>query len=124
MYEQISEAAVHLFVKASILISALFFSFSASLAENTIDKAFEMSFSIGLLVVFLIYMYLENTRKTKQRDRAQEKIEELLCLNIKAMETYSASNRDISKATERAAETQARALESLTTVVDKLRDKQ
>lgn len=124
MIDQISEAAVHMFVKASILISALFFSVSASLAESTIDKAFEMSFSIGLLVVFLIYMYLENARKTKQRDRAQEKIEELLCLNFKAMENYSSSNKDIARSTERAAETQAKALESLTTVVEKLRDKQ
>ena len=124
MFSQLTEQAVHLITKTIILISAWVFAVSSSLAESTIDKAFDLGFSIGLLVIFVVYMYLENKRKTRQRDDAQQKNTEMLELNIQAMHIYAQSNADIARSVEKSAEIQARALEKLTDAFSRFKESQ
>ena len=122
MYEQFTEAGAGLLLKISLLFLAGFFYVMSAFAETAVSQAFDQLFSIGLLVVFVIYMYMENKRKTAQREDAYRENVELLKLNIQAMNSYAEANKDIAKSVERSAELQTNALEKLTNAFEKVRE--
>jgi len=139
MNETIAEGTIGLFVKVGILFSAWMVSFQQSVVEvispdEYIDRAFDTAFSLGLLILFVVYMIYENRVKDKRKELAQSENVELLRTNIEVIRSFTTSNNDIVKSIERTQETTEKsmqqlskenttALENLTSVINKLESK-
>jgi len=62
--KMITENIVSLIIKVSLISSSFVLARFQVLSEmDVVNRAFEMSFSVGLMVVFLIYMIYENRKK-------------------------------------------------------------
>ena len=139
MNETIAEGTIGLFVIVGILFSAWMVSFQQSVVEvispdEYIDRAFDTAFSLGLLILFVVYMIYENRVKDKRKELAQSENVELLRTNIEVIRSFTTSNNDIVKSIERTQETTEKsmqqlskenttALENLTSVINKLESK-
>jgi len=133
------EATIHLFVKIFLLITAFFGGVFQSVTTvvdsgDVIDRAFDYSFSVGVMALFIVYMVFENWAKDKKKDTAQNRLTDLLSKNIEAINDFSGTNKDIAKtlermdsaqsaAIERSANIQSEALNNLTRAFEKLEAK-
>lgn len=111
---KMTEQTISLSVKLVTIIGAWFFAQVQPFAESgLVEKAFDQLFSIGLLVVFLIYVVYENRKKDKKQDEALEAYVELIRHNTKAIQNFAESNKDIAKSIERMADANQKAFERL-----------
>lgn len=108
-------------IKGSLVFGSWYFAQIKPFTETgIIDKAFDNMFSLGLMVVFLVYMVYENRKKDKQKDVVHGEYVELLKANITAIEAFAQSNKDIAKSVERSAASHEKALETMTKAFEKL----
>lgn len=115
---------INLSIKAGLLIGSWIFAQVQPLTDTgLLDKAFDQMFSIGLLLVLLIFMVLENKRKDKKHDSNQEAYVDLLTQNTEAIKDFNSTNKDIAKSVERSNEATNKAIEHLTRAFEKLEQK-
>lgn len=110
---KMTEQTISLSIKVALLIGMWIFAQVQPLAEVGIDKAFDQMFSIGLMMLFLVYMVYENRKKDKKQDEALEAYVELIRHNTKAIQNFAESNKDIAKSIERMADANQKAFERL-----------
>lgn len=120
---KMTEQVISLTTKAALLIGSWVFAQVSPLAEVGIDRAFDQLFSIGLMMLFLVYMIYENKKKDKKHEDNQKEYVGLLKQNTEAIQEFSASNKDVAKSVERSQEAQNDALDRLTRAFEKLEQK-
>ena len=73
--------------------------------EAMIDRAFDAAFSLGLLIMFLIYIIYENKVKDQKFTKLQGEQLEILKTNIEMMKDTKTANMVVVATLERTAET-------------------
>lgn len=128
MHDAMSEQTVHLLVKISLLVSAFFTGVMQNISTGAVegdfvDRAFDYSFTVGIMALFIIYMIFENWSKDRKKETTQNKLTELLSKNIEAINEFSTSNKDVAKSLERSEKTHSEALDRMTKAFEKLESK-
>jgi len=100
--KMIHEQIISLGIKISLVTSAFVLARFQALSElGIVDRAFEMSFSVGLMVVFLIYMIYENRKKDERQLRVHDDYLLMSKDTIKTVEDFANAMKDVAKAIER-----------------------
>lgn len=121
---RMTDQIVSLFTKCSLVIGYWVFAQVQPLSDaGIVDKAFDYAFSVGLMMLFLVYMVYENRKKDKKQDDNQSAYVDLLRQNTEAIKEFSASNKDVAKSVERSTDAQNEALERLTRAFEKMEQK-
>lgn len=126
MLDAIPEHTMHTILKAIVLLTA-WMGFAIEQVggevEQVVNEAFELSFSLGVLVLLVIYFIYENRTKDSKRDEIQLSMVNLLEKNITAINDFSQSNRDVVSALERLQEANITAIKNMTKELDKIEDR-
>ena len=118
-----TEQVISLLIKITIIVSAWVFAQIEPLAEYGISQGFDQAFSIGLMMLFLVYMILENRKKDNHLTDKQDAYVDLLQKNQQVIAETAESQKDVSKTIERSTKAQTEALNRLTSAFEKLEQK-
>ena len=118
-----TDQIISISTKSALIIGAWVFAQISPLAEMGINRAFDQLFSIGLMMLFLVYMIYENKKKDKKHELSQKEYVGLLKKNTEAIQEFSSSNKDVAKSVERSQSTQNQAFDRLTRAFEKLEQK-
>lgn len=100
--KMIHEQIISLAIKISLITSAFVLARFQALSElGVVDRAFEMSFSVGLMVMFLIYMIYENRKKDERQLKVHEDYILMSKDTIKTVESFANAMKDVAKSIER-----------------------
>lgn len=120
MITTMTEQTTDLVVKGGLVGAAWVFAQVKPLADLGIQQAFDQLFSLGLLMLFLVYMIYENKKKDKKHDQGQQAYVDLIQQNSEVIRDFAESNKDVAKSVERSQQQQTQVLESLTRVIERL----
>lgn len=99
---------ISLIIKISLVTSSFVLARFQALSElGVVNRAFEMSFSVGLMVVFLIYMVYENRKKDERQVDVYKTYVDMTVGTIKTIEGFTHSLNSIAESlkTDRKAHT-------------------
>ena len=100
--KMIQEQIISLGIKISLLLSAFVLARFQALSElGIVDRAFEMSFSVGLMVMFLVYMIYENRKKDERQLRVHDDYVLMSKDTIKTVEDFANAMKGVAKSIER-----------------------
>ena len=100
--KMIQEQVISLGIKISLLLSAFVLARFQALSElGIVDRAFEMSFSVGLMVMFLVYMIYENRKKDERQLRVHDDYVLMSKDTIKTVEDFANAMKGVAKSIER-----------------------
>jgi len=78
-------------IKITLVFGSWFFAQVQPFAEFGISRGFDQLFTIGMMMLFIVYIIHENKKKDKKVDQGQEIYIELLKNNTEAFREFSES---------------------------------
>ena len=121
-----TEQAANILLKAGVIFMA-WANYAYQEIGGNIDRvvsdAFELTFSLGVLVMIVIYFIYENRMKDQKKDDIQKSMVVLLEKNITAINNFSQSNKDMTKTLERLQESNVTAMNNLADAFNKMENK-
>lgn len=84
-----------LFIKIGLIFSSWFFAQVQPFAEMGISKGFDQLFTIGMMMLFIIYIINESKKKDKKVNEGQDIYVELLKSNTRAFNDFAKTSAAI-----------------------------
>lgn len=120
----IHETIISTVIKISLITSSFVLARFQTLSElGIVERAFEVSFSIGLLVLFVVYMIYENRKKDERQMRVHDDYVLMSKDTIKTVEGFASAMKDVAKSIQRDADARIKDSEERNNRLQRIEDK-